>query len=64
MKNKTNKNRYILDLLDGNDLKRIKSLIDKHYEILRILEKDSKESPEGGALPGYIVKISFEEHWI
>lgn len=61
---KNNITNHDLDLTDLESRERIKKLIDLYYEQKQILNQDSKESIEGGAVCYYKVKLEFEEIWI
>ncbi len=54
---------YKLDLTDRKSLNRIKSILDTHYEILTLLNEDSKESVKGGAIMNYDITIKLKEMW-
>lgn len=56
--------RYALLFFNRNDLKRICELLTKHAEIMKILNEDSRKSPEGGAQIHYEVRIELEEKWV
>ncbi len=55
--------KYSLELIDGNDLKRICDLFARHAEIMKILNEDSKDSTSGGAIMNYEVEIILKEVW-
>ncbi len=59
-----NKVTYNLDLMDAEDLLRLKTFLDNQYNILTILKQDSDKSIDGGAVPYYKVNITFEETWV
>jgi len=59
----TNINDYEIELSNIKDVKRLESLIKNHYQIMEILNEDSKEAIDGGATMYYKVKINFEEAW-
>jgi len=54
---------YKLDLMDGDDLCRIKKLLDNHYDIMRLVNEDSEKSPKGGAMMYYEISIKLKEVW-
>ena len=55
--------KYSLTLADRKDLKRIQDLLTNYTSIMEILNKDSKNSPNGGAFVHYEVKIKLKEVW-
>ncbi len=55
--------RYKLTLAARYDLKRICDLLEKHTELMELLNEDSKKSPAGGAAMSYEVKIELKERW-
>lgn len=56
--------KYLLDLENKQSLERIKELFDNHYNIMKILNEDSRESVDGGAVMNYEIKLEITEKWI
>ncbi len=55
--------KYQIDIMDFNSLCRAKELLDNLYRMMEILNKDSEESPHGGAMMYYKLHIDVEEEW-
>jgi len=55
--------KYSLEMSDSDSMKRIITLMRKHYEIMDLMNEDSIDAVDGGAAMRYKVKIEFEEVW-
>ena len=55
--------KYSIEMSDSDSMKRIITLMRKHYEIMELMNEDSTDAVEGGAAMYYKIKIEFEEVW-
>jgi len=58
------KDRASFDLNDIDSLNRINQYFKSLYDIMELKNKDSEESPEGGAACYYKITIIVEEKWV